>query len=455
MKSVEPKLPGGFRDYLPEQMISRQRILETVKRVYEKFGFVPLETPGVEFESTLTGNNPEFDMRIFQTSVGIGGKSNPTPVRYSPENSMALRFDLTVPLARVFAANPELKRPFKRYQIGQVWRGEKPQAGRFREFIQFDADIVGSSSMLADAEIVNLIYEVLSTLEVGGFMIKINNRKLLNGLPALANFPQESIQGVLRTLDKMDKIGFSEVKKELMESSSLTEESIESIKRFQDIQGSAASMLQAAAQLFKDVAIAESGISELQEIASALKSLGVPEKNWCFDFSVARGLDYYTGPVFEAKLTELPNFGSVFGGGRYDGLISRFDKNAKVPATGASVGVDRLFAALEKLGKIIPTKTLTKVMVMILDPSLKDKYLQIATSLRRNGVNTELYLGEEMSFKAQFAYAVSSEIPLLVILGRKEVASGGIKLRNLSTRSERMVTFESLVEEVQKELNIK
>lgn len=461
MKSISPKLPAGVRDYLPSQMIARQQMIETIRGVYERFGFVPLDSPGLEFESVLTGDSKDFEMRLFRTRVITGARDSVKPMKYDPKRTIALRFDLTVPLARIIATNPGLKKPFKRYQIGRVWRGESPQAGRYREFVQFDADIVGSSSMLADAEIINIMYEVLRSLGVKRFVIRFNNRKVLNGLPDYAGFEAAKIKPVLRILDKVEKVGPEKMAQELMKKPSkgldqsspgLSPRAVEKILEFQKISGEPEEVLQVAESKFKGIPIAEEGLQELSEISRYLKVLGIPSEHWSIDFGIARGLDYYTGPVFEAFLVDLPELGSVYSGGRYDGLISRFDPSSKIPATGASIGVDRLFTALERQGLIKFSSTVTQVLVTILDRKYLDEYLRIAQRLRGAGVNTELYLGRDESFKAQFAYAVRQEIPLVIIAGDKELSQQCVTLRNLITRQEQLVAIKKLVSEVRKQL---
>ena len=431
---IEPQLASGFRDYLPKDMIPRQKMFDTIRQTFERFGFVPLDTPGIEREEILTGGDPEFKKQIFRTSVGLTGESD-----------LALRFDLTVPLARVVAAYPnDLARPFKRYQTGKVWRGERPQSGRFREFVQFDADIVGSKSTMADAEIVSLMYETMTALGFKNFLVRVNNRKVLNGLAAYAGFSDEKNAAVLRAIDKLDKIQWEGVREELLRAPGdandpgvgLTEAQADAIKKFIDIRGgSSKETLDAVAELMKNSPVAEEGIRELREILASVESLGVPEKNWIIDLSIARGLGYYTGPVFETILTDLPSIGSVFSGGRYDDLVSRFG-SANVPATGASVGVDRLFAAMEKLN-IVPTETtVTKVMILNFEEDCRGLVVAGGVELRRAGIPTEIYLGQEMTLKAQLSFAVKQDIPFVVIIGGEEKQKGTAVVKDLRKREQ-------------------
>ena len=422
-KYINPELAGGFRDYLPEDMIPRQRMFDTIRGVFERFGFVPLDTPGLEKEEILTGGDPNFRMQIFRAGLRAG------------EEGLALRFDLTVPLARVISAyGDKLEKPFKRYQIGKVWRGEKPQAGRFREFVQFDADIVGSNKTSADAEIIALMYETLVALGLSRFVIKVNNRKILNGLPSFVGLEQTSNAEVLRTIDKLDKIGWEGVKMELVEKLNLGDSQTDKLKRFIDIRSdSQEETLARLAGLGADSSSIEEGSNELREIISHVKSLGVPDQMWRIDLSVARGLGYYTGPVFETTLTDIPEIGSVFSGGRFDDLVARFGERS-VPATGASVGVDRLFAAMDKLGLIKKEKTVTQVLVLNFDDQAEDYCQRIVALLRSNKVRSELYLGKENSLKGQLTYATKQAVPVVIIAGGTEKTKQVAQIKDMAKR---------------------
>ena len=429
MARIEPKLPTGFRDYLPAEARAREDILDKIKDQFRLAGFEPLETPGLEKEETLTGGDPDFKKQIFK--AGLAGM----------KEDLALRFDLTVPLARVAALYPnELSRPFKRYQIGQVWRGERPQAGRFREFLQCDADIVGSLSVLADTDIVNLIYRVMKALGFRNFLIRVNDRKVLNGLSSYAGFPAKNLPQVLRAVDKLDKQGWNEVKKELSskEGGGLSASAITAVKKFLDIEkGSRVERLAEARKLLGASKEAAQGLDELSDLARALAAVGVPDKNWTIDFSVARGLGYYTGPIFETILPEAPKFGSVMSGGRYDGLIGRFGGN-NVPATGVSVGLDRLFAAMKEL-RMIKSSNGGSVIILNFDSAATEASLGLVSSIRDAGVPTELYLGTEKTLKGQLAYAVKKEYAVAVILGEVELRQGVAQVKDLKARSQKAV----------------
>lgn len=439
---IEPRLAGGFRDYLPKDMIPRQMMFDTIRATFERFGFVPLDTPGIEKEEILTGGDPDFKKHIFRASNSGSGESD-----------LALRFDLTVPLARVIASYPnDIIRPFKRYQTGKVWRGERPQAGRFREFVQFDADIIGSRSSMADAEIVSLMYETMVALGFSDFLIRVNNRKILNGLSEYAGFLSEQNSVVLRAIDKLDKIGWEGVREELQRApgdpnnlgAGLNADQIGAIEQFLDVRGnSTEETLQQVGKLMSSSPQAQAGVGELQDIVSCTEALGVPSEHWAVDLSVARGLGYYTGPVFETILTNLPSIGSVFSGGRYDGLVARFS-SATIPATGASVGVDRLYAAMEKLGTIPTKTTVTKVMVLNFSEDCRFIVQKIAADLRRATVPTEVYLGQEVTLKAQLSYAVKQNIPFAIIIGGSEKQAGRATVKDLSARTQTEVPFEDV-----------
>lgn len=436
-KTIDPGLAGGFRDYLPEDMIPRQRMFDTIRNVFERFGFLPLDTPGIEREEILTGGDPNFRMQIFKTGL-----------RESDEG-LALRFDLTVPLARVISLySDRLEKPFKRYQVGKVWRGEKPQAGRFREFVQFDADIVGSNRVSADAEIVALMYETLTALNIGKFRIRINNRKILNGLSSFAGYDPALNADVLRAIDKLDKIRWEGVSEELIQKG-LAIVQISKLEQFINLKGdSAREILTNLLVLMGESPEAVQGINELQEITNCLDSLGIPPECWNVDLSVARGLGYYTGPVFETILLDLPSIGSVFSGGRYDDLVSRFGTQ-NIPATGASVGVDRLFAAMERLSLFKKEKTVVKVTILNFDKNAEDYCQVIVTSLRRRGISSELYLGKESMLKGQLSYATRQEIPVVIIAGGNEKEKKTAQVKDMRKRIQTEVPLDQILSTVE------
>jgi histidyl-tRNA synthetase len=435
--AVSPAVPSGFRDYLPKDMIPRQWMLDTIRETFELFGFLPLDTSGIEFEDVLTGKDPDFKMEIYRASLKR---------KFS---KLALRFDLTVPLARVVSLYPsEITRPFKRYQMGKVWRGEKPQAGRFCEFMQFDADIVSSSLMSADAEIVSLIYATLTNLGVTDFVIKVNNRKILNGLSEYVGYDPLLSKDVLRVIDKLDKIGWAGCAEELVDVFNPTEPQLAKLRAFLDLRsGSNEQILDDVSNLLNCSQIALQGVAELREINAFVDALGVPREAWQIDLSVARGLGYYTGPVFETILHKLPSIGSVFSGGRYDDLVSRFGSE-DIPATGASVGVDRLFEALSILNLLPQKNTTTSVVVLNFDKNAEAYCCKVVGNLRQAGIASELYLGKEQSIKGQLAYALKQNVPAIVIAGGRESESSTVQLKDTRRKTQVTVSVDKLAEAV-------
>ncbi|MDG1482381.1 MAG: histidine--tRNA ligase [Myxococcota bacterium] len=432
MSLIKPTLPRGFRDYLPAEMIPRLQMLTTIRTVFERFGFDPLDTSAIERWEVL-GVEEDGSKQVYcaarpEQLLSAADAMDP--------GQRTLRFDLTVSLARCVAAHwhtGKISKPFKRWQSGRVWRGENTQKGRYREFMQFDADFVGSSSMDADATIIWMMAETLRALNVGGFTISVNNRKLLNGLPALVGFDASRITEVLIILDKQDKIGAEKVRAELARSIGLTEAQIATIATFQALSGDhPAELLDQAEALFAGIEIAQTGISELRQITEYLTAVGLTE--WTIDFGIARGLGYYTGPVFETLLHELPSIGSVMSGGRYDGLISGFVKN-DLPAVGASIGLDRLFAALDELNRLPSMKTVTAVTVLPESPDQRLDALHLLRILQDAGLNSEIYAGDQRKFGKKLRDIDNKGVPFVVIIGAQEAEAGTAKIRPLFDRS--------------------
>ena len=428
-QTVEPRLLKGFRDYLPSQMNGRLKMIATIRSVYERYGFQPLDTPAQEYRVTLMGYGDDNTKQIF-------GFRNPE------EEDVALRFDLTVPLARVVAQYPDLTMPFRRYQVAPVWRADKPDPGRFREFMQFDLDSVGTSSVAADTEIICGMYDTLLALGLKAFIVRFSDRKVLNSLMDFAAIPRAQAHRVFRVLDKLDKIGQDGITAELtggrvdasgdrIPGLGLSIAQVDSIKEFLALPGGKRlSVLASLRSLFASVPSAAEAVGELESICTSLDALGIPEEHVVLDLSIARGLDYYTGPVFEARLTDAPEFGSVFGGGRYDGLVERF-LGRKIPAVGASIGVDRLFAAMQHLGVISASPSTAQVIVTRMEPERMTEYQILTRELRQAGINTEMYLGEEKGLGKQLQYANRQEIPVAVIMGSNEFAQGEVTVKNL------------------------
>src|SRR5882724_2062348 len=428
--TVEPRLSRGLRDLLPEQMLPRQWMIDTVRGVYELYGFVPLSTPAIEYLDVLSGSaaGQEAQQSIFTVS-------NPE------EEVLGLRFDLTVPLARVVSQYADLPRPFRRYQVAPVWRADKPDKGRFREFTQFDLDSVGTESEIADTEIIAGMCDSLAALKVAS-KVRFSSRGILNLVLAYADLAPERGVDVFRVLDKLDKVGLDKVKLELttgyhdasgdfIPGLKLSADQVGKIERFLAIRSDdRREVVDQLRDLFAAVPGADREIGTVEAISNHLYALGYGDEPVALDLSIARGLAYYTGPVFEAMLLDAPQFGSVFGGGRYDDLVLRF-LGEKVPATGASMGVDRLLAALVHLGRAGQQKATAKVLVVNMDPSLKEEYLAITFELRRAGIPAEMYLGLEKGIGKQLKYADHCGVPIALLLGSTEKEKGVVTLKDM------------------------
>lgn len=433
---IKPRVPRGMRDILPEQMIRRQYVIDVIRGVFEEFGFEPLQTPALELSEVLTGKyGPDAEKLIYQAGH-VGGKED-----------ISLRYDLSVPLCRVVAMHPQLPKPFKRYQIDPVWRAERPQKGRYRQFFQCDADTVGTESMLADAENVNLIYQVLNRLGFKQFEININNRKLITGIGQFAGVSTEQLGGLYRSIDKLDKIGLSGVRAELAENQ-IPEPVIEKLLSLLQIEGDAETVLNALSERLGDSEVANEGISELEELNGYLTTLGVPEEFYRISVSMVRGLEYYTGPIYETVVEE-PKIGSITGGGRYDELIGSFSKQS-YPATGTSFGIERIIDVMEEFD-MFPSavgKTVTQVLVTVFDADLVQASLKLATRLRSSGIRTEVYC-RPTRISAQMKYADNKGIPYAVILGSDEVETDTVAVRNLASREQQVIPQEKLVKHIQ------
>lgn len=443
MNKITPRTVSGFRDYLPEDMIPRQKMFDTIRGVFERFGFVPWETPGIEKEEILTGGDPDFKKEIFKIST-----------RNKEDKGLALRFDLTVPLARVVAQyQNEMKRPFKRYQMGLVWRGERPQSGRYREFAQCDADIVGSSNMMADSEIIAVIYEIMTALGIRNFLIRVNNRKILDGLPKYIGFPANRLEAVLRLIDKLDKLGWDGVSSELTAKNKkngvdFSKKQIGKLKNFLEINNkNQLRVLEVISATINDSPSVNAGVEELSQIAKNLHVLGVRDDKWAVDLSIARGFGYYTGPIFECVIGNLAGIGSVFGGGRYDRLIEKFS-GVSIPATGVSAGIDRLFLAMDKLNLLEKKKTLSQIFILNFEKNCETYYQEIATILRKAGFPTEIYLGKEDTLRGQLAYALNLIVPIVIIAGTDEKDKKTVQIKDVRNRRQIEAKIENLIKEI-------
>lgn len=436
--------PKGFRDTFASTVLARQSMIETIRKVYELYGFAPLETPAVEYVDALGKYLPESDT----------AESGIFSFRDEDYNLLALRYDLTAPLSRMFSQyRSSLPLPFRRYQVGQVWRNEKPGPGRFREFYQFDIDTVGSASMAADAEVCCVVADALEALQIarGDYVVRINNRKALNGVLEIIGLPSDENTSltVLRAIDKLDRLGLEGVRQllgpgRMDESGDVTPGaglSDEQAQRIIDLlsvkEDSRIRVCDSFEEIVKGSSVGEEGVRELREIDTFLTGADYGEDRVVFDPTVVRGLAYYTGPVFEAALTfeitdeagQKRQFGSVAGGGRYDYLVERF-VGEKIPATGFSIGVDRLLTALEALGKLETQKSSAPVVVTIMDKERVFDYQKITFELRQAGIPAEMYLGDG-GFREQLQYADARGAVAVLIAGSREFESGQVSLKDL------------------------
>ncbi len=402
----------GFRDFLPEKMAIRREVIKRLEKVFEKYGFAELQTPSLEYQEVLRGKYGKEAEKLMYLFEDPGGRK------------VGLRYDLTVPLARVIASYQDLPKPFRRYQIQPVWRAEKPQKGRYRELTQCDVDIIGSDSPLADAEILALTSDALKALEFSSFKIKVNSRQVLYSSMKKAGIPKKKWSTILRSIDKLDKKSQEEVEKELSEKG-LTDKQIKSVF---------VAILNAKPDSF------------LNEVIRNAKAMGA--RNVEFSPTLSRGLDYYTGPIFETVVDE-PKIGSITGGGRYDELLGTLG-GPDLPATGTSFGLDRLADVIEELN-LWPniSETPTAVLVTVFSPELLNKSIKIANFFRENDINTEIYPNEDVKLDKQLKYADRKNIPWVAIIGPEEVKTGKIVLKNLTTGKQKILAVENLIKEIQ------
>jgi len=434
---TEPRTLPGFLELLPNEQILFEQMKQKIEKVYQKFGFLPLDTPILELSEVLLAKaGGETEKQIYRFEKG--------------DTDIAMRFDLTVPLAKYVAKNyGNLSFPFRRYQIGKVYRGEKAQKGRFREFYQCDIDIIGDGelSILNDAEIPSVIYQLMKELGFDDFTIRINNRKILNGLFESIN-QKENATDILRVIDKIDKIGSQAVKEELAELG-VTEQSINQIMSFIAIDGTTDEKLQKLQNLQIENEVFQAGLTELTEVVKHIRIFGVPDTNFKVDLTIARGLDYYTGTVYETFLNDYRELGSVCSGGRYENLAEYYT-DKKLPGVGISIGLTRLFYKLNELNLIKAEKhSMADVLIVPMTEDLK-KPIELASNLRTLDVNTEVYLNDK-KLKAKMKYADKLKIPYVIVMGDDEIAANKIKVKNMENGEETQVslTAEAIKEAIQ------
>jgi histidyl-tRNA synthetase len=427
---MKPLPPKGTRDYLPAQIRARAGAIEIVRRVFESFGYAPLETPALERLDVLTGKyGTDADQLIFRIlKRGAAGERG--------EADLGLRYDLTVPLARVMAANQDLPKPFKRYQIQPVWRAERPQKGRFREFVQCDVDCVGTASVLADAEMVAVMHETLAALGFKNYRISVNHRKILSAFMDYAGVPAEFKSAAIRAMDKLDKVGRDGVEAELTASDIPQPAADEIMGVLFDPKNSGRIdyYLNAAQAFAGDLDEGREGVAEMRDLAEYLNYSGVPDGVVSFDLHMARGLDYYTGPVYEAFVAE-PGVGSVAGGGRYDRLIAQLG-GPDLPATGTSFGLERIITLLADREAAGAAAIAADVLVAAYDDSVLADALQVAAEIRAAGARCEVYLEPSAKLAKQFSYADAKRIPFVVVVGPDEVARSVVQLKDLAKREQ-------------------
>ncbi len=414
---IKPQTLRGFRDFLPDQMMAREHLIDIARRVYRSYGFAPIDTPALEYAEVLLGKGgEESDKQVFRfTDQG--------------ERDVAMRFDLTVPLAR-FAAQyvQELGTPFRRYHIGPVWRGERPARGRFREFVQCDFDTIGTMSNSADIETLFVINDLFEQIGIERFTIRVNNRKVLNGLLEKCELQQHAV-GILRSLDKLDKIGRDAVAAEMVEKVGIPATSAAQVLDMAQLKGSPKDVLAALEPMLAGSTTGELGLQNLHELFKAVDACGWPAGRVSLDVAIARGLDYYTGTIYETLLGDLPEIGSVCSGGRYDNLADLFTSQ-QLPGVGASLGLDRMLAALEELGRTEKSSTPAPVLVTMFDADRVSDYLQIGRLLRKAGIGTEVY-PEAKNIGKQMKYADKKGFRLALIAGGDEFAAGQWQVKDL------------------------
>ena len=420
-KLIEPRTLKGFRDFLPEAMIPRERLIERVTKTYRNYGFCPIDTPVLEYLEILLGKgSDETDKQLYRFKDS-GGRE------------VGMRFDLTVPFARFSAQHlAEIGQPFKRYHLAKVWRGENTQAGRYREFMQCDFDTIGTTSVFSDVETAMVINDVVERVDLRTedsftkFKIHVNSRKILNGALEKIGLSDRST-AVLRALDKLAKIGADRVVEEMKETASATEEQARSILAVATAEGSNEAALARIEKLLEGSELGLEGVADLRQILDSTASAGIPKERFVVDVSIARGLDYYTGTIFETFLDEIPQLGSICSGGRYDNLAELYTKQ-KLPGIGASLGLDRLFAGLEELGMVEKTATTVDVFIPMFDASLATRYVTLAAGLRRKGIGVELY-PEAKKLGQQLKYADKKGFKVALVIGLDESARDVVNLK--------------------------
>ena len=440
MDKIKPRTLSGFMELQPDKQVQMDKMRAVLAETYARYGFTPLDTPAIEAaEVLLAKGGGETEKQIYRFTKG--------------ESDLALRFDLTVPLAKYVAANyGQLTFPFRRYQIGKVWRGERAQRGRFREFYQADIDIIGDGALdiLNEAEIPAIIYDTFTRLGLHRFRIRVNNRKVLNGFFAILGLSEQA-GDVLRTIDKLDKIGADKVRALLTDTCGVTVEQADEILRFIACPGTSADKLAFLEQYRGRSDVFDTGLDELRTVVGYLPAFGVPEENFELDLTIARGLDYYTGTVYETVLLDHPEVGSICSGGRYDDLAGYYT-NKSLPGVGISIGLTRLFYILQEQNMISDAVLTAPADVLIL-PMTDDlsAAVSLASMLRAGGLRVQLY-SEKKKFKAKIGYADKLGIPFVIFLGEDEIAQNVCALKNMVTGVQEALTPDAALETIRAEI---
>ena len=417
---IQPRTLKGFRDHLPAQALARERVLDVARRVYRSYGFAPIDTPALEYLEVLTGKGSEETDKQLYRFTDHGGRE------------VGMRFDLTVPFARFAAQHVnDLGLPFKRYHMATVWRGENTQRGRYREFMQCDFDTIGTTSGVADLEMVLVVHDLLAAIGVERFTIRINDRRVLAGVLARLDLSDRST-GVLRSLDKLAKAGPEAVAAELA-TQGVTADAVAALLEMARLEGPAADVLARLESLVGDAAIGVTGVAALREIVAGAAAAGVPAERLVLDPSIARGLDYYTGIVLESFLDDLPSLGSVCSGGRYDNLAGLYTKQP-LPGVGASLGIDRLLAGLEELGRVATVETPADLFLAYFEADRLTDYLRIAAALRRAGVAVEFF-PEPKKLGQQLKLAAKRGFPAALVIGGDEFVAGTAQLKDMAAQT--------------------
>ena len=430
MPKVEPRTLPGFMELLPSEQILFNQIKDTIEETYKMYGFLPLDTPVIELSDVLLAK--------------AGGETEKQMYRFNRgDTDLSLRFDLTVPLSKYVAKNyGNLSFPFRRYQIGKVYRGERAQKGRFREFYQCDIDIIGDGELdlINDAELPSVIYTIFTKLGFSDFTIKINNRKILNGLFESLGQKENAVE-ILRIIDKIEKIGKENVIEELRKIN-IDDSVINKIIDFIEIKGTNSEKIEKLKSLGIENETYNKGIEELEFVANNMSLFGVPEENYMIDLTIARGLDYYTGTVYETFLNDYRELGSICSGGRYENLAEYYT-DKKLPGVGISIGLTRLFYKLNELNLIKTNKkSISDILIIPMTEDLSTA-IRIATKLRNQGIKTEIYLNNK-KLKAKFKYADKLEIPYVIVIGEDEIQNNVVKLKDMKTGEEKEIQMDEL-----------